>query len=82
MHLMIRLRMKIRDEQFLQFAAAAGVGINSARLYHLDGTLDEARENAGRGEFVLGYAALSERKIQEGIRRLSLILAEHGTGRS
>ncbi|MDX2034547.1 MAG: PLP-dependent aminotransferase family protein [Blastocatellia bacterium] len=82
MHLMIRLCMKIRDEQFLQFAAAAGVGINSARLYQLDGTLDEARENAGRGEFVLGYAALSERKIQEGIRRLSLILAEHETGRS
>ncbi|MFN0087235.1 MAG: PLP-dependent aminotransferase family protein [Blastocatellia bacterium] len=72
MHLMVRFRLGIRDEQLLCLAAAAGVGLNSARIYHLG--------QARAGEFVLGYAALSERKIQEGIRRLGRIAAEHEDG--
>ncbi len=66
MHLMIRLRSRFGDEQMVERARQAGVGIVSARLYYIG----ESR----RGEFVLGYAALSERRIQEGVRRLARIL--------
>jgi GntR family transcriptional regulator/MocR family aminotransferase len=66
MHLMIRLRSRLGDEEVVERARGCGVGIVSARLYYLGG--------AGRGEFVLGYSALSERRIREGIRRLAGIL--------
>jgi GntR family transcriptional regulator/MocR family aminotransferase len=66
MHLMIRLRSKFTDEQVVTRAQSAGVGIVSARIYYLgDNRTDE---------FVLGYAALSERRIREGIRRLAGVL--------
>jgi GntR family transcriptional regulator/MocR family aminotransferase len=66
MHLMIKLRSRWGDEEVVERARGCGVGIVNARLYYLGG--------AGRGEFVLGYAALSERRIREGIRRLAGIL--------
>jgi GntR family transcriptional regulator / MocR family aminotransferase len=47
-------------------ARAEGVGLVSANLYYL--------HNGRRDEFVLGYASLSERKIQEGVRRLAKII--------
>jgi GntR family transcriptional regulator/MocR family aminotransferase len=68
MHLMIRLSCKFDDEEVKRRARASGVGLVSARLYYLG----EARP--GAGDFVLGYAGLSERRIQEGIRRLAKIL--------
>ena len=68
MHLMVRLRTKLpqknlpqknlSDEQVVQHAAQAGVGLVSARIYYLG--------PAPADEFVLGYAGLSERRIQEG----------------
>jgi GntR family transcriptional regulator/MocR family aminotransferase len=67
MHLMIRLRTKWTDTEITQRAATAGVGLLSARIYYLGGCRGD--------EFVLGYATLSERKIQEGIRRLATALA-------
>ncbi len=66
MHLMIKLRSRLDDEEVVERARGCGVGIVSAQIYYLSG--------ASRGEFVLGYAALSERRIQEGIRRLAGIL--------
>jgi GntR family transcriptional regulator/MocR family aminotransferase len=66
MHLMIKLRSRLSDEEVVERARGCGVGIVNARLYYLGG--------AGRGEFVFGYAALSERRIREGIRRLAGVL--------
>ncbi|MDQ3013370.1 MAG: PLP-dependent aminotransferase family protein [Acidobacteriota bacterium] len=66
MHLMVRLRTKLNDEQIVQHAAQAGVGLVSARIYYLG--------QAPADEFVLGYAGLSERRIQEGVRRLAKVL--------
>jgi GntR family transcriptional regulator/MocR family aminotransferase len=69
MSLMIRLRCKLDDEEFTRRARASGVGLVSARPYYLD---EERPDNMG--EFVLGYAGLSERRIREGARRLAKIL--------
>ncbi|MBS1791680.1 MAG: PLP-dependent aminotransferase family protein [Acidobacteria bacterium] len=66
MHLMVRLRSEFSDEEVMRRAAQSGVGVVSAQIYYLH----ESR----LGEFVLGYAGLSERKIQEGIRRLAKAL--------
>jgi GntR family transcriptional regulator/MocR family aminotransferase len=66
MHLMIRLRSRFSDEQVVERARRAGVGIVSARIYYLG----EGRKD----EFVLGYAALSERRIREGVRQLAGVL--------
>jgi GntR family transcriptional regulator/MocR family aminotransferase len=67
MHLMIRLRSPWGNEEVIRRGAAAGVGLLSARMYYL--------RQGGRDEFVIGYAMLSERKIQEGVRRLAKALA-------
>ncbi len=69
MHLMIRLRSKLADEEVTRRARQAGVGLVNARLYYL-------RENRPgiMNEFALGYSGVSERRIQEGIRRLAKIL--------
>jgi GntR family transcriptional regulator/MocR family aminotransferase len=66
MSLMIRLRLKFDDDEVMRRARLAGVGLVSARLYYLV-------ENR-RDEFLLGYAGLSERRIQEGVRRLAKVL--------
>ncbi|MGH9842073.1 MAG: PLP-dependent aminotransferase family protein [Blastocatellia bacterium] len=63
MHLMIKLQTNLANSEVLRRAAEAGVGLNDARIYYLG--------QGGAGEFVLGYGALSERKIQEGIKRLA-----------
>ncbi len=67
MHLMIRLQSKWSDKEVVQRAAAVGVGLISARIYYLGKCRGD--------EFVIGYATLSERKIQEGVRRLARALA-------
>jgi len=68
MHLMIRLRSGLDDDEIERRARASGVGLVSARPYYLCG----GRPN-NVGEFVLGYAGLSERRIREGVRRLAKI---------
>ena len=60
---MIRLRTSWSSREVIERGAAAGVGLLNARMYYLRSAPDD--------EFVLGYAALSERKIQEGVRRLA-----------
>ena len=67
MHLMARLQTQFSGEEVMQRAEEVGVGLASARPYFL-----KAR---WRNEFVFGYASLSERKIQEGIRRLAQVLS-------
>jgi len=69
MHLMIRLRSGLDDDEIQRRARVAGVGMVGARLYYLG---EERPSNMG--EFVLGYAGLSERRIREGARRLAKIL--------
>ena len=69
MHLMIRLLSGLDDDEIERRARASGVGLVSARPYYLGGE----RPN-NMGEFVLGYAGLSERRIREGVRRLAKIL--------
>src|SRR5262245_56899749 len=66
MRLMIRLRGKFDDDEVTRRARLAGVGLVSARMYYMV-------ENR-RDEFLLGYAGMSERRIQEGVRRLAKIL--------
>jgi GntR family transcriptional regulator/MocR family aminotransferase len=68
MHLMIRLRSRLDADRLVRRAAEAGVGMNSARIYYTG--------PGGEDEFVLGYAGLSERKIQEGVKRLAKIERE------
>jgi GntR family transcriptional regulator/MocR family aminotransferase len=63
MHLMVRLRTLFDDQEVMQRAEGVGVGLVSARLYYLG--------QAPADEFVLGYSGLSERRIQEGVRRLA-----------
>jgi GntR family transcriptional regulator/MocR family aminotransferase len=68
MHLMIRLKTRWKSDDVVRRAEAAGVGLTDARVYY---------HGRGRGdEFVLGYAALSERKIQEGVKRLAAVLLQ------
>ncbi len=65
-HLMARIKTGFNDNEVLRRAQEAGVGILSARSYYL--------ADARSDEFVFGYANLSERKIQEGVRRLAKAL--------
>jgi GntR family transcriptional regulator / MocR family aminotransferase len=69
MSLMIRLRSELDDDEIERRALASGVGLVGARLYYLG----EERP-ANTGEFLLGYAGLTERRIREGARRLAKIL--------
>jgi GntR family transcriptional regulator/MocR family aminotransferase len=66
MHLMARLQTGLADDEVLRRANRVGVGIISARTYYLT--------DAKSSEFVFGYANVSERKIQEGVRRLAKAL--------
>ena len=66
MHLMIRLKTTLGNEEIVRRARAAGVGLMDARIYYLG--------PGGNKEFVLGYAGLSERKILEGVKRLAKVL--------
>jgi GntR family transcriptional regulator / MocR family aminotransferase len=66
MHLMIELRTALGNAEVVRRAAQAGVGLNDAGIYYLGA--------GGEGAFVLGYGAVSERKIQEGVRRLAAAL--------
>ncbi len=66
MHLMIRLHTRWTEDEVIARAAEVGVGILGASIYYVGA--------AQQNEFVLGYAPLSERKIQEGVKRLARAL--------
>ncbi|MCI0659767.1 MAG: PLP-dependent aminotransferase family protein [Acidobacteria bacterium] len=66
MHLMVKLSTRFTTDKVIERAGEAGIGIAAAEIYYLKG--------ARPGEFVLGYANMSEQKIQEGVRRLAKAL--------
>ena len=62
-----RFVSKLTDKEITTRAAAAGVGLMSTKDFYLG----QAQGN----EFILGYGNLTERQIQEGVRRLAKVLA-------
>jgi len=65
-HLVVRLHSHLSDEEIINRAAQAGVGLCNTRPYYLTA--------AYPGEFLLGYAHLDEQKIAVGVRQLSEVL--------
>jgi GntR family transcriptional regulator/MocR family aminotransferase len=68
MHLMARFRSDFDDTELIDRAARRGVEIVSARPYYLRAKYSN--------EFIFGYSNLGERKIREGVRKLSHALKE------
>ncbi|BCL39042.1 PLP-dependent aminotransferase family protein [Nostoc sp. MS1] len=66
MHLMVKIDTHLSDDETVQRAAFAGVGIQAAYPQYL-------KDSPGH-EFILGYAELNEQQIQEGVKRLSKAL--------
>ena len=62
-HVMVKIQTALPDKVVIQKAAAAGVGLVSAREYYLKRT--------SQGEFIFGYAQLEETQIEQGIIKLS-----------
>ncbi len=69
MHLVVRFQCRLSDEELINQALAAGVAIPSTRDYYVG--LPQS------GEFMLGYACLTEQKIVEGVRRLAKIIHDN-----
>ncbi len=67
-HIMIQISAALSDEEVLHRAARLGVGLTAANAYYLGGS---------KGQFVLGYAELNEKQIEEGIYKLSQALIEN-----
>ena len=65
-HIMVKIQTALPDEAVIDRAAAAGVGLVSAREYYLKPT--------SQGEFIFGYAQLEETQIEQGIIRLSQVI--------
>lgn len=68
LHLLVQLKTKMSDIEITQRAAKAGVGIISTAEYYSG--------KGPSGEFILGYGNLTERKIEEGVKRLAKALAK------
>jgi GntR family transcriptional regulator/MocR family aminotransferase len=64
MHLMVKIDTNFSDDEIVQRAAVAGVGIGAAYPQYL--------KNSPGSEFILGYAELNQQQIQEGVKRLAL----------
>ncbi len=65
-HLMAKIQTNLSDEIAIQKAAAAGIGLISARDYYL--------QPENQGEFIFGYGQLEEGEIDRGIFKLSQML--------
>jgi len=63
---MVRIDTEFSDRVIIQKAAAVGVGLISASKYYL--------QPQDQGEFIFGYAQLTENQIEQGIFKLSQIL--------
>ncbi|NDJ22300.1 aminotransferase class I/II-fold pyridoxal phosphate-dependent enzyme [Nostoc sp. B(2019)] len=66
MHLIVKINTTLSDEEIIQRAALAGVGIGAAHPYYL-------KDSPG-SEFVLGYADIDEEQIKAGVHRLAHIV--------
>ena len=67
-HVMVKIDSNLADELVIERAAAAGIGLISARGYYL--------EPKSQGEFIFGYAQLEVAQIEAGIKQLARILNE------
>lgn len=67
LHVLLRSKTGIPTEEILKRAQEAGVGLISTWRYYTG--LHESQ--LPQGEFVLGYADLTESRIEEGIKRLA-----------
>ena len=65
-HVMVRINTAFSDRILIEKAAAVGVGLISARKYYL--------QPQDQGEFIFGYAQLTENQIEQGIFKLSQII--------
>ena len=65
-HLMAKIESTLSDEIIIQKAAAAGIGLVSAREYYL--------QSQNKGEFIFGYGQLERAEIDRGILKLSQVL--------
>ncbi|NET37892.1 MAG: PLP-dependent aminotransferase family protein [Cyanothece sp. SIO1E1] len=65
-HLMVRLHTNLSDTEISQRAAKVGLGVVSAQPHYLG--------SHRAGEFILGYAELTENQIQTGIYKLAQVL--------
>ncbi|MDY6899272.1 MAG: PLP-dependent aminotransferase family protein [Cyanobacteriota bacterium] len=65
-HVMVRFKTNLSDEEIIQRAAKLGVTMMSANPHYLI--------NNPTGEFIFGYGELTENQLQEGIRRLAQII--------
>ena len=66
LHVMVKLQTSLTDQEILQQASQLGIGIQSCQRHYLN--------PHRRGEFIFGYAELSESLIEQGIQRLSQVL--------
>jgi GntR family transcriptional regulator/MocR family aminotransferase len=66
MHLMVKIDTHLSDDEVIQRAAIASVGIQAAYPQYL-------KDSPGH-EFILGYAELNEQQIHQGVKRLSKAL--------
>lgn len=67
LHVLIRLKTNRKDEVFIKLAAEAGVELISTRSFY-------AADPGDIGEYILGYATLSESEIEDGVARLARLL--------
>ena len=65
-HMMVKIKTSLSDRIVIQQAAAAGVGLVSAREYYL--------KPRHKKEFIFGYARLEAAEIEQGVLRLSQAL--------
>ncbi len=68
LHVMVKLKTHLDDNEIIQRAANAGVEMMSASKHYLN--------SMSSGEFIFGYGELNEHQLVEGIRRLGEILSK------
>ncbi|HSE39209.1 MAG TPA: PLP-dependent aminotransferase family protein [Acidobacteriota bacterium] len=62
MHILIRFKLKLSDTEIIRRAAENQITLNSAKSNYL--------KDAPSGEFIFGYANLTEQKIRDGVQKL------------
>ncbi|MBV6623355.1 MAG: PLP-dependent aminotransferase family protein [Rivularia sp. (in: Bacteria)] len=67
-HLMVRFKTNLSDEEIIQGAAKVGIGMMSAKPHYFTAH--------SKCEFIFGYGELKETELTEGIRKLAKIIVE------
>lgn len=66
LHVLIRIKSKSSDKEIIERSRASGLGLVSTQPFYY--------RKRTRGEFVFGYADLTEEMIDEGVKRLRRVL--------